>query len=285
MIGQSLFQQVQNNMKTAHHHTHTGGKKNQMGQVLLIAILLSTVLLTLGLSLLDLTGKDTRITKIQEDTAKAQAAAEAGIEAALNDLNAENLDIATILNDQNYAGTVTVAELTHHSFTTPLISKDGQYTFFLTGYDPVAKTITSAAMVDNMVINRIMPTGTYCSTDQAFAVELTFLSSTSGVVKRYLIDECNLLDATTDEYTFASTIPTADISPDPSIMIARIISPSNNFDGAKLEIVNATADEEWPAQGKTITSTASFGESNVTKKVQLFQSFPQFPAEFFITQM
>ena len=83
-----------------HHHTHIGGKKNQIGQVLLIAILLSTVLLTLGLSLLDLTGKDTRITKIQEDTAKAQAAAEAGIEAALNDLNAENLDIATILNDQ-----------------------------------------------------------------------------------------------------------------------------------------------------------------------------------------
>jgi hypothetical protein len=94
-----------------------------------------------------------------------------------------------------------------------------------------------------------------------------------------------LLEATTDEYDFAATIPSADISPDPSVMIARIIAPNNNFDGAKLEIVNGTVDAEWPAQGKTITSTASFGESQVTKKVQLFQSFPQLPAEFFVTQM
>lgn len=266
--------------------SHINKGKSQSGQVLLIAILLSTVLLTLGLSLLDLTGKDTRVTKIQEDTAKAQAAAEAGIEAALNDLEAEELEIATILNDVNYSGNVTVAELTHHSFQTPLISKDAQYTFFLTGYDPVAKTITSATMADNMVINRITPTDSgYCASDQAFAVELTFLSSTAGVVKRYLIDECDLLEATTDEYDFAATIPSADISPDPSVMIARIIAPNNNFDGAKLEIVNGTADAEWPAQGKTITSTASFGESQVTKKVQLFQSFPQLPAEFFVTQM
>jgi len=286
MIGQSLFQQVQNNMALFHQSKNIILKKSQSGQVLLIAILLSTVLLTLGLSLLDLTGKDTRVTKIQEDTAKAQAAAEAGIEAALNDLRAENLDIATILNDENYSGDVTIAELTHGTFQTPLISKDAQYTFFLTGYDSVAKTITSAAMTDNMAIKKVTPSdSSYCSSDQAFAVELTFLSSTSGVVKRYLIDECDLIDGTTDEYDFSATIPTADISPDPSVMIARIIAPSNNFDGAKLNIVNTTSDGEWPAQGKTITSTASFGESHVTKKVQLFQSFPQFPAEFFITQM
>lgn len=269
---------IQINRHTAHIR--------QSGQVLLIAILLSTVLLTVGLSLLDLTGKDTRITKIQEDTAKAQAGAEAGIEAALNDPSAQQMDIASILNNEDYSGNVTVQELTQHSFTTPLISKDGQYTFYLTGYDSVAKTITSTAMTDNLIINRISPSDSgYCSGDQAFALELTFLSTTDGVVKRYLIDECNLLEGTTDQYNFAATIPSGDITPDPSIMIARVIAPSNNFDGAKLEIVNATADAQWPAQGKTVTSTASFGESQITKKVQLFQSFPQFPAEFFVTQM
>lgn len=261
-------------------------RMRQSGQILLIAILLSTVLLTVGLSLLDLTGKDTRITKIQEDTAKAQAAAEAGIEAALNDPAASEIDIASILDNEDYSGNVTVQELSQHSFSTPLISKDGQYTFYLTGYDPVAKAIISAAMTDNMVINRVTPADSgYCSGDQAFALELTFLSTTDGVVKRYLIDECDLFDGTTDEYDFAATIPSGDITPDPSIMVARVIAPNNNFDGAKLEVVNATEDAQWPAQGKTVTSTASFGESEITKKVQLFQSFPQFPAEFFVTQM
>ena len=153
-------------------------------------------------------------------------------------------------------------------------------------YNPVTKTIVSSTMTDNMIINRVTPADSgYCSSDQAFAVELTFLSSSDGVVKRYLIDECDLFEGTTDEYDFAATIPTGDISPDPSVMIARIIAPNNNFDGAKIEIVNATVGADWPAQGKTITSTASFGESTITKKVQLFQSFPQFPAEFFVTQM
>ncbi len=274
------------NMFGSHSTTMKSKTINQSGQVLLIAILLSTVLLTIGLSLLDLTGKDTRVTKIQEDTAKAQAAAEAGIEAALNDLEATELNIATILNNPDYSGTVTIQELNQHSFTTPLISKDAQYTFYLTGYNPVTKTVVSSTMTDNMVINRITPSDSgYCSSDQAFAVELTYLSTTDGVVKRYLIDECDLFDGTTDEYDFAATIPTGDITPDPSVMIARVIAPDNNFDGAKLEIVNASTGVDWPAQGKTITSTASFGESTITKKVQLFQSFPQFPAEFFVTQM
>ena len=37
-----------------------------------------------------------------------------------------------------------------------------------------------------------------------------------------------------------------------------------------------------PLQGRTITSEAK-SPTGVTKKVQLFQSFPQIPAEFFVT--
>ncbi|OGK59382.1 hypothetical protein A3I56_02695 [Candidatus Roizmanbacteria bacterium RIFCSPLOWO2_02_FULL_43_10] len=258
--------------------------KNQAGQVLLIVILLSTVLLTVGLSLIDITALDNKVTKIQEDASKARAAAEAGIEAALNDVSAESIDIGQILADSTISGTTTIELIEENAFTTPIISKDGQFTFYLTGYNPQTKTITAGTVDDDMTIERVLPTSAgYCSGDQAFAVEVTFISASTGVVGRYMIDECPLIEGSTDEYAFGAIIPTSSISPEPNVMIMRVIAPSNDFDGARLRITNSTEGAQWPAQGRTIIATAQAGASKVTKKIKLFQSFPQFPAEFFVT--
>lgn len=262
---------------------------SQSGQVLMIAILFATVIFTIGLSITNLTSKDTKGTKLQEDASRARAAAEAGIEAALGQGSNNSVDIGTLLPGSGLSGQAVVTTEPSAQFTTPLISKDAQYTFYITGYNPDTQSVITGSFDADIAVQRLTPSSAqYCSSTQAFAVELTFIDatpSTGGIIQRYLIDECDLVDGTTDEYDFGGTIPTSAMSPDPHILIARIIAPSSSFNGAKLRIDNLSASD-FPAQGKIVTSTASVGQTsdqNVTKKVKLFQSYPQLPAEFFVT--
>ena len=264
---------------------------SQSGQILMIAILFATIIFTIGLSITNLTTKDTKGTKLQEDASRARAAAEAGIEAALGQGSNDSVDIGSLLSGAGLSGQATVTTEATAQFTTPLISKDAQYTFYITGYDSSTQTVTTGSFDDDMAIQRISPASAqYCSSEQKFALELTFIdatASTGGIVGRYVIDECDLIDGTTDEYDFGATIPTSSITPDPHILIARVIAPSGSFDGAKIRIDNSGGNQ-FPAQGKVVTSTASVGttvDQNVTKKVKLFQSYPQLPAEFFVTSM
>lgn len=281
-------------MRTIHttHNAFRLLQRSQKGQVLLIVILLATVLLTVGLSITQITTQDAKVAKLQEDAAKARAAAEAGIEAALGQAGNDSIDISGLLSDDALSGTASFDTSVAPEFTTPLISKDAQYTFYLIGYDTAANLVLTGTFSDDMILNRVEPSATdYCSTAQAFAVELTFVDATpvtGGIVERFLIDECNLLSGTTAEFAFGDTIPSSSITPDPHVVIARVIAPNNGFNGAKLEFVNNTSGSDWPAQGRTVISTASVGNTenqNVTKKVRLFQSHPQFPAEFFVTKM
>lgn len=271
---------------------HTHKKTAQSGQALMIAILFATVLLTIGLSITEFTTQDSRVAKLEEDESRARAAAEAGIEAAIGQGNDDDVDISEVLEGAGLSGSATFSTIAAPTFTTPLISKDGQYTFYLLGYDDDADTILTGSFDDDIIVNRVTPSESdYCNGAQAFAVELTLIDatpSTGGIVQRYLIDDCDLIeDGATDQYSFGDTLPAGSVTPDPHIVTARIIAPNNAFDGAKIEFENSNSNN-FPAQGRTITSTASVGETeneNVTKKVRLFQSFPQFPAEFFVTSM
>jgi len=264
--------------------------RSESGQILMIAILFATILFTVGLSIAHLTTQDTKNAALQQDEAKARAAAEAGIEAALGQGSNQSVDIGGLLPNGNVSGGAVFSTEAAPTFTTPLISKDAQYTFYLTGYNPDTNSVVTGSFDDDIKINRVLPTGTYCGTAQAFAVEITLIdatASTGRIVQRYVIDECDLIASDTDQYAFGATLPTASVSPDPHILIARIIAPNNAFDGAKLQFQNVSSNN-FPVQGRTITSTASVGKTanqNVTKKVKLFQSFPQIPAEFFVTSM
>lgn len=267
--------------------------KSQSGQVLLVSILFATVLLTIGLTIANITSQDTRVTRLEEEESRARAAAEAGIEAALGQAGDDSVDIGSLLNGENLTGTAVFTPETGPTFTTPLITKDGQYTFYLIGYDTVSQTIQTGSYDDDIIINRITPSASdYCTGAQAFAVELTLIDatpSTGGIVQRYVIDDaaCDIVAGTQDQYEFGDTIPVSAVTPDPSIIIARIIAPNSGFDGAQIQFQNAS-NNDFPAQGRTVVSTASSGDTaneNVTKKIRLFQSYPQLPAEFFVTSM
>lgn len=268
-------------------------KESQSGVALLVVILFAVILLTVGLSITNITTQDSKVSKLEEDESKARAAAEAGIEAAVGQGNDQDVDIGQLFENANLSGNAVFSTEAAPEFTTPLISKDAQYTFYLKGYDTAANAILTGSFDDDITIERVMPSDpNYCDGAQAFALEITAIDATpltGGIVERYVIDECDLIESDTNQYTFSDNdaFPTASLSPDPHLLIARAIAPSNAFDGAKIKFVNENGNN-FPAQGRTITSTASVGddaEQNVTKKVRLFQSFPQIPAEFFVTSM
>ncbi len=265
-------------------------QNTQSGQALLIAILISSVLLTIGLSLTQITNQETKIAKLQEDSSRARAAAEAGIDYILDQEPEGIVQLADILpGNEDITGTAQITEETSPTFTTPIISKDVQYTFYLTGYDATTHQVIPGNFADNISINKVLPTDSGSCSTNAFAVEVTFINMTEGIVARRLIDEeCDIISGEANEQDINFTnldpsdvIQTSSFSDDPHVMIVRIVAPSANFEGAKLSVERGSG-QDWPSQGRYIVSEAITG-GNVIKKIKLFQSHPQFPTEFFVT--
>lgn len=251
------------------------------GQTLLIIILLATVLLTVGLSISQVTQQEQKITKLEQDAKQAYAAAEAGIDAALK--QAGTVSIGSLGLGQGISGTATTTSTTVSSFTTPLLKKDEAFSFYLTTYEPATNSFTGSPFSGNMNISVQIPSGAFvCGPSTSAALELTFITTNatntnSVVVDRRMIDPCLLTNATTGTVSFGQTFtPVAS-----SLMIMRVISPSSNFSGIALNVNNNAST--WPQQGKTIVSSAST-QTGATKKLQLFQSYPQLPSEFFVTR-
>jgi hypothetical protein len=63
-----------------------------------------------------------------------------------------------------------------------------------------------------------------------------------------------------------------------------LIRPLNSDSSIGLQTTSpfGACSVNLPIQGKTVTSTANT-TSGVTRKIELFQSYPQIPADFFIT--
>lgn len=274
------------------------------GQALLVVVLLATVLLTIGISISQISKQETKVAKLEEESKKAFSAAEAGVEEALR-VPSGTVLLPTLQLGSEITGQAVIEYLTiPNSYQTPIIKKDEQYTFYLSSYtpaDPDAGTPQSFGpkFSDNIKIQRLEPASSnYCSDDPGggfpyrFAVELSFIDAAANppTIVHKLIDECDIIEPPgpgPDEYRFGDTI---DLASFPSnILIMKIIAPSSNFPGAKLAVDNLSSggascptNTAWCAQGKTITSTANTA-AGVTKKIQLFQSFPQIPADFFGT--
>lgn len=265
-------------------------KKSQSGQVLLLVILISTVLLTIGLSVSRLTTEETKISKLEEDSKRAFAAAEAGLEAAINQpigsFTLESLNLGA-----GIAGTVNVSLDTAPSFTTRTLFKDEQQLFYLSSYTPVdpndpnSQQVFGAPFSGKLTIENVRPTD-FCSGVNKHAVELTFINTEetgNKLVIRKVVDDCEppVVEGAIDKVRYGDEI---DLTATPAnLLVIRIIAPNVNFGGAQVSIVNAdNPQNNWPAQGKTITSQAKT-ETNVNKKIKLFHSYPQLPAEFFVT--
>lgn len=251
--------------------------KTQSGQVLLVVVLVSFLLTVIGFSLFQITTQEIRLSKLEEESKKAFAAAEAALEARLQ-AESDIIDINSLsLGSEIVAGQALVDNSTSSVFTSPVLKKDEQYTFYLSQYNPQTQRIEGNAFSGGLKINIVSPED-FCSQEiSKMAVELTFINIETSEIKRRLIDPCLIIEGSIDEWSinhfYSSPLPS-------HLLILRILALNRNFPGTQLVIENQL--ENWPIQGRNIVSTATT-KSGVSKKIKLFQSYPQLPAEFFIT--
>lgn len=239
----------------------------ESGQALLIVVMVVAVVLTVVLTVTFTSRTDTQLTALEQESEKAQAAAEAGIEAALR----QNRSIADLrevgaLGQTIQAGQVTISGAQGDTFATPVVQRGEAYTFYLAPYTP--GTPPSFGPSQRADVTLCFGQGSQPTLDIA-------LLKGSSTVLRYVVDPANRLGgsgklALTNG---CAQIPQGDIGTDSRLLLVRTL-----FTPASLTL----SQRGLPPQGRYIDSEAT-SQTGVTKKVRLLQSYPQIPAEFFST--
>ncbi len=256
---------------------------SKSGQVLLITVMLLATVMTVTLALTFRSTTETQTTKLEEESQKALAAAEAGIEAVMKSNTGTTLQIGGLPGLTGFTGNATVgtkpSSLT--TFVSPLLQKDQQYTFYFSTPDfTLNPPGFSSYWTGNLSIN-------FKSETDNPSLELTFIDNSNNI-HRYIIDPSNNLS---DPLNLKLPTSPGSYNVDSVNFSYRTtinLTTTNN----KLLIVRSLAGStkigldgngnNLRTQGKYVNSTAT-SQTGVTKKVQLFQSYPQIPAEFFVT--
>ncbi len=251
--------------------------KNRQGQVLLIAIMLLATVVTVVMTIAFNSTTETQVAKLEEDSQKALAAAEAGIDSVIKQSVGTNIPISTLgdFSTQGISGNAKVVAVNKVTFISPLLQKDEQYTFYLSDYPSFANPWSG-----NLGIYFLSEVG------QCPSVEVLVVSNMSTQT-RYAYNTCA---ATINFATLASNTPTQidDIAfqwktPAPLSITNGTVAFVKVYGGrTKLGFKDEGGINNLPTQGKTIDSEART-QSGVVKKVQLFQSYPQIPSSFMMT--
>jgi len=247
------------------------------GQVLLIVVMLLATALTVALTATYQSVTETQLTKLEEENQKALAAAEAGIEKALQSKKEGSfvsLGISNFSGIDTSESSVEISNQRNNTFVTPLLQKDEQYTFYLANY-PNFTSYWSGQ------INIYFKTESACP-----SLELTQIKNDNSLV-RNIVDPCNQitdpnnlrLGTTSGTYSFGGVNFNYKLSSDLSISNTELLIVRVLFAPTKIGFQGST---DFPLQGSTIISTAKT-QAGVQKKVQLFQSYPQIPSDFFVT--
>lgn len=256
------------------------------GQVLLLVAMIMATVLTLTSAVVFRSTTEIQTTKLEEESQKALAAAEAAIEAALKQGNVTNIKDLPGFSGSNISGSATIETTQSKDFVTPLLQKDEQYTLYLS----TPATINNVPNFTQLGSPYYNGSITVCSTSSNVALEITLIKNDNSI-KRFTINppgstiiEGNSVGTGSSATNcpagenFASgyqyQLSTTNIGSNNLLLIVRVINGS-----AK---IGFRGDVNLPIQGKTITSTAT-SSIGVTKKVVLFQSYPQIPSDFFVT--
>lgn len=281
------------------------------GQALLVLVLLIALVITVVTSISYRLTTETQSAKSQEENVRALAAADSGIERGIRLINTGAADAAHV--EFNYGAPevglgdiaginpnrslVSIDNTTDSVFISPEIPQDEQYTFYVSNY-PSMTTPFSGNLIVRFGSN---PAGQCNSSPRTEpAVEVTIIhGAQSELVDRLVYEPCS----------GASSIGGTTISPNTtSVPLSNngqtftfrysnvgnvlTISPAT-YPNAKFIIVRVLFGDTRlafqrqgagaiPVQGKVITSEA-VSVSGTSKVVTLLQTFPQIPADFFVT--
>lgn len=261
-------------------------KALQQGQILLITIMLLATAITVVLTTAFIGQTDTKITKLEADQQKALAAAEAGVEAALK--SGTNVNISDL--QLGSTGTANVSSFgADQRFVTPsAINANGEYTYYVADYNTT--TGFDNSWIYPLRIYYGTQNGTDCSSD--LALDISLIYDNPAIVKKLVaIDSAsgfpdiaagaagvagnNFAGTTTN---FACRTDPVDLSAytNAKVLIIRVLKQNTQLG------FESTTSTPLKAQGKLVTSEAKTA-AGASKKIQLFQSYPQIPAEFFVT--
>ena len=264
--------------------------QNKKGQVLLIAVMMLATIITVVMTVAFNSTNETQVARLEADSQKALAAAEAGIDAVIKQsaTSSAPFDVGSLpqFSEQKITGNAQVTTVSNPYFTTPLLQKDEQYTFYLSEYLSESPWFQNPWTNGNLYIYLVSETG--CP-----SIEVTLIDDALAI-SRYAYNTCsspptinNTTDLTTEENNVVDGVIFKYKIRDPITITSGRIAFIKVF-GARTKIgiqgfvPSSTTPKSLPSQGKTVVSEARTA-SGVVKKVQLFQSFPQIPSNFFMT--
>lgn len=241
----------------------------------MITVMLLATVMTIVLSVSFKSSTDVQITKLEEESQKALAAAESAIEVALKENGSVTIGSGSLSSITGFEGSATIESASDKTFSTQIIQKDNSYTFYLGNYDLESKVITPVSDPNNLTV-------CFQTTTPNPAIEIT-LVKTSGI-KKYVVDPAARISGATSGtppscpsgYSYSTNVLASDIGADGQFLLVRVL-----YAPTKLYFSRST---NLPIQGRTASSEATSSTSTgVSKKIVLFQSYPQIPGEFFST--
>lgn len=251
--------------------------KNRKGQVLLIAVMLLATVITVVMTIAFNSTTETQVARLEADSQKALAAAEAGIEAVIKQaVNSTPVDISTLgqFSDQKISGNAQVVGLSHAFFVTPLLQKDEQYTLYLSDYPGFGNPWSGDLDIYSVSESGECPSIEVVIITNTNTLERSTFNTCASIINGAITSSNPGTTTQIDEVNFEWKIPTPLTITTGRVAFIKVLNGRT-----KLGFQSATT---LPIQGKTVESEART-ESGVVKKVQLFQSFPQLPSNFFMT--
>lgn len=268
--------------------------KKQSGQILLIVLMLLTTALTIVFSTAFKSTTDTQITKLEQESQRALAAAEAAIEERLRlgtdvviGAGGGQLNLGTAMS-----GYATLDTSSYNYYISPYLRKDDQLTFYLVDYISQYNTTTREFTTGYSSGNDIEVY--FSQNPSCMALEFTLINRDGTSVKRFLANPVcdafisgNGLVVSSGPFTvngetfnYKVTLSAAQLSGN-SLLIARVITTIPTLT-SKIEFTSLI---NLPSQGNVVTGEAQSltGDIKVTKEVNFIQQYPQIPSDFFLT--
>ena len=259
------------------------GLRNQKGQALLIIVLVMVVALTVGLSVASRTIINLRNTQEQASSQKALSAAEAGVEQAIK--TQAHISVKTFDSGRvSYSTTKTDLGNTSLPFLIAgknQVSKNDAVYVWLSPYTSNFNTVWPTSGTANLTIYW----GENSDGCSNAALEIAVITGPKSdpKVTRYANEPCGTRQGTNNFNSVSSSV----ISPIDGVKLYyKVDIPISN--GLLVRVVPlytnsyiGVSGNNLPQQGTIYTSTGIASDNNITRKITVFQGYPEVPAEFF----
>lgn len=256
----------------------------QQGQILLIMVLTLVVVLTVGLSVASRSITNVKISKQNEESARAFQAAEAGVQQALQSYSGGdvNLPQSSLANESSFKTTLNVVD------GTQFLVRGGSSVEQSVGAD--VQLSSGSTFNGNVVVYFSQNTQNICSgsdkTKIQPAIEVIVVQNASNPIQKFVFDPCTISSNRTPGASPTSnggTITDTDLGTSTTFNYSATIGPITN--GSVMKVipiynstkVGITSSIALPTQGKLVKSTGTSGDT--VRTVQYFESLPEIPTE------